>query len=102
LCQRLSRTGAAWRCEPLAEGRRTEAVYYYTRVKSPRDVVLRHRWSHEGKPVQTVDLRVRANATDGFRTFSHQRVAGRPGSWEVALLTADGTVLDTRQFTVAR
>jgi hypothetical protein len=101
LCQRLTRNSGAWRCDPIAENGRTDAVYYYTRVKSPRDVVLRHRWSYEGKPVQTVNLQVRANATEGFRTFSHQRVAGRPGRWDVALITSDGSVVDTRQFTVA-
>jgi hypothetical protein len=102
VCQRLDRSGAAWRCDPLSESGDMSGVYYYTRVRTPRDVVVRHRWSYQGKPVRTVNLQVRANERDGFRTFSHQRVAGQPGQWDVALLTADGTVVDTRHFTVAR
>ena len=101
LCQTLSR-GGAWRCNPFPEDGQADGVYYYTRVKSSRDAVVRHRWTYEGKAVQTVNLQIRANARDGFRTFSHQRVADRPGQWEVALLAADGTVVDTRRFTVAR
>jgi hypothetical protein len=102
LCERLNRGGGGWRCDPLPAGGDSDAVYYYTRVKSPRDATIRHRWTYQGKPVQTVSLQVRANAREGFRTFSHQRVAGRPGQWEVAVLSADGTVVETRQFSVAK
>ena len=102
MCERLNRGGGAWRCDPFPASGDADAVYYYTRVKSPRDTVVRHRWTYQGKPVQTVTLRVGANASEGFRTFSHQRVAGRPGQWEVAVLSADGTVVETRQFSVAR
>jgi hypothetical protein len=101
LCQTLSR-GGAWRCSPFQEEGRANGVYYYTRVKSARDVTVRHRWTYEGKTVQTVNLQIRANARDGFRTVSHQRVAARPGQWQVELLAADGTVVDARRFTVAR
>ncbi len=102
LCERLNRGGGGWRCDPFPASGDSDAVYYYTRVKSPRDATIRHRWTYQGKPVQTVSLQVRANAREGFRTFSHQRVAGRPGQWEVAVLSADGTVVEARQFTVAR
>jgi hypothetical protein len=103
LCERLNRGGGGgWRCDPFPASGDSDAVYYYTRVKSPRDATIRHRWTYQGKPVQTVSLQVRANAREGFRTFSHQRVAGRPGQWEVAVLSADGMVVDTRQFTVAK
>jgi len=102
LCQTLMRSPGAWRCVALPADGAPDSVYYYTRVKSPRDVVVRHRWTHAGQAVQTVTLRVAANAQEGFRTFSRQRVAGRPGEWEVALVTADGTVVDTQRFTVSQ
>jgi hypothetical protein len=100
LCRRLDRGGGAWRCEAAPESGPTDAVYFYTRVKSPRDLVVRHRWTFEGKTVRTVSLPIRANAREGFRTFSHQRVAEQAGQWEVSLLGEDGTVVVTRQFTV--
>lgn len=102
LCQTLTRSPGAWRCDALPADGSADSVYYYTRVKSPRDVVVRHRWTYAGQPVQTVTLRVAANAQEGFRTFSRQRVTGRAGEWQVALITADGTVVDTQRFTVSR
>jgi hypothetical protein len=101
LCSGLNRSGAAWRCEPAGETVRAGALYYYTRVKSPRDVVVTHRWTRDGRTVQSVNLRVGANPTAGFRTFSRQTVsATQGGTWEVTLLGPGGTVLDRRTFTV--
>ena len=54
-----------------------------------------------GFDVQTINLRIRANPREGYRTFSHQRLAGRAGQWEVSLLGDDGSVVASRQFTVA-
>ena len=89
-----------WRCDPAGESTAAGAVYYYSRVRSNRDLVVRHRWTYQGQVVQTVSLEVRANPQDGYRTFSRQRLAGRAGPWEVALIAPDGTVVDTQRFTV--
>ena len=78
----------------------SEAVYYYTRVRTPRDAVVRHRWTYQGEVVRTVNLQVRANAEPGYRTFSRQILTSRqPGPWEVALLAPDGAVIDSQRFT---
>jgi hypothetical protein len=45
------------------------------------------------------EVRIRANPTSGFRTFSRQTLT-RPGSWTVALVGVDGRVLDERTFSV--
>jgi hypothetical protein len=51
--------------------------------------------------VQDVRLQIRANATDGFRTFSRQTVSGLgAGAWVVTLLGPDGTALDEQRFSV--
>lgn len=100
ICTALVRSGGAWRCEPAGESTTAGAVYYYSRVRSPRDVTVRHRWSHQGTVTQTVSLDVRANPREGFRTFSRQNLAGRNGTWEVSLLAPDGTVVETQRFTV--
>ena len=78
-------------------------MYYYTRVRTLRDAVVRHRWTYQGEVVRTVSLQVRANAEPGYRTFSRQIVTARePGSWEVALLAPDGAVIDSQRFTARR
>lgn len=98
VCRTLSRQGAVWTCQPVANPVQGGAVSYYTRVASPRDVVIRHRWSRDGTIVRVSSLRVGANPTDGYRTFSSQTVG--PGEWEVALLGPDDRVLDEQHFVV--
>ena len=101
LCAALARSGGAWRCDPAGDPTSADAVYYYTRVRSPGDVVVGHRWTYQGQVVRTVNLQVRANPGEGFRTFSRQSLSGRrDGSWEVALIAPDGAVIDTQRFTV--
>jgi hypothetical protein len=100
LCAALS-PGGAWRCQPLANERQGGAVYFYTRVASQADAVVRHRWTRNGDVVRVVDLRIRANPKEGFRTYSRQ--TGRalePGEWRVALLDAAGAVLDEETFVI--
>jgi hypothetical protein len=101
LCAALIRTTREWRCDAVATPVDSDAVYYYTRVRTARDAVMRHQWSYQGEVVRTVNLEVRANAETGFRTFSRQTVSGRgAGSWEVALIAPDGAVIDTQRFAV--
>lgn len=100
VCTALVRNSGVWRCDPAGETTSAGSVYYYSRVRSPRDVVVRHRWSHQGTVTQTVPLEIRANPQQGFRTFSRQNLAGRSGTWEVSLLGPDGTVIDSQRFTV--
>jgi hypothetical protein len=101
LCAALSRSRNPWTCEPVGSPVGSGSVYYLTRVRSARDVAVIHRWVHDGNVVRTVRLQVRANPTDGFRTFTRQTVGG-PGSgtWVVSLLAPDGTVLDEQRFDV--
>jgi hypothetical protein len=97
----LRRTAGSWRCERLRSGTTPDAVYYYTRVKTPREILVHHRWTHDGTVVKTVSLRVSANMDTGFRTFSRQVLGARAaGQWEVALLAPGGAVIDTQRFAV--
>ena len=76
-------------------------MYYYTRVASPRDELIRHRWTRDGRLVQMVVLRILTNPGEGYRTFSRQ--SGpllEAGTWQVALLAPDGRVLDETEFIV--
>jgi hypothetical protein len=101
LCGSLTRGGGPWRCAPLDNPREGGAVYYYTRVASARDAVIRHRWTRNGRVVRVVDLRIRANGVDGFRTFSRQTGGSlEPGEWQVALLEPSGNVLHEQAFLI--
>jgi len=101
LCATLSRARNPWACQAAGDPVRSGSVYYYTRVRSTRDATIRHRWSRDGRVVQDVRLRIRANPTDGFRTFSRQTVSGLgAGAWVVTLLGPDGTTLDEQRFSV--
>ena len=74
-------------------------MYFYTRVASPRDTTIEHRWYRDDRLQQSVPLRIRANPA-GFRTYSQTRIsADRSGTWKVEL-RADGQVLHEETFAV--
>ena len=101
LCAELAIGQGPWRCEPTRDRARGDSVYYYTRVATPRDDLIRHRWTRDGRLVQMVVLRILRNPGEGYRTFSRQ--SGpllEAGTWQVALLAPDGRVLDETEFTV--
>ena len=75
-------------------------MYFYTRVASPRDTTIEHRWYRGGKLEQRVPLRIRANPS-GFRTYSQTRMsAASTGTWKVELRTEDGQLIDEKTFAV--
>jgi hypothetical protein len=45
-----------------------------------------------------VSLTIRANGTEGFRTYSRQTVTS--GDWRVEVRSADGSVLHEQRFAV--
>jgi hypothetical protein len=98
VCKDLQVTGN-WRCElpsrPAAPGR----LVFYTRIKSPKDVKILHRWYHGERLRQAVELTIRANPGSGYRTFSRQSV-NDSGEWRVELRASDGTLLREERFTV--
>ena len=70
----------------------------YTRVKSPRDTAVWHRWYHGDTLRQSVMLRIEANATEGYRTYS--RLTVDEGDWRLEVRSADGQLLREQRFTV--
>jgi hypothetical protein len=97
VCRTLS-TGAVWRCEPAGESTGSGRLSFYTRVRTQRDSAVVHRWYHDGALRQSVRLTIRANPSEGYRTFSRQTVA--PGEWRVEALTPEGALLHEQRFTV--
>jgi hypothetical protein len=91
LCRTLSTSGA-WRCAPAGDSVAPGPVVLYTRVKSPRDTVVVHRWYRGSALRRSVQLEIRANANDGYRTFSRQTV-NRGEDWRVEVRSAAGDLL---------
>jgi len=97
VCRSLTRTGA-WTCAPATGAQDPGLMYFYTRVASPRDTTIEHRWYRDDRLEQRVPLRIRANPS-GFRTYSQTRIS-RPGKWKVEVRSQDGQLLDEKTFAV--
>ena len=99
VCSSLTRTGA-WTCTPAGAEQGPGTLYFYTRVASPTDTVVEHRWYRDGQLHQQVELNIAANPS-GFRTYSRMTVtADHGGKWKVELRTPAGGVLHEETFAV--
>ena len=68
-------------------------------MKSPRNAVVVHRWYRGTALRQSVELEIRANANEGYRTFSRQTVdAGE--EWRVEVRSASGDLLHEQRVSV--
>ena len=99
LCQTFSTRRASWRCDPAVDPVSPGPIVLYTRVRSPRDAVVVHRWYRGDTLRQSVKLTTRANATEGYRTYSRQTVDGG-AHWRVEVRSAKGDLLHERRFAV--
>lgn len=100
LCRTLA-TGADWACahpgDPVSPG----AIYFYTRLTTPRDTTVVHRWYRNDKLQQSRELKIQANQGPGYRTYSRITIdPGEGGNWRVELCTTDGRVLQEERFVV--
>ena len=98
LCRTFSTSGSRWRCDPVGNSTAPGPIVLYTRVRSPHDAAVVHRWYHGGKLRQAVRLRILANATEGYRTYSRQTVD--KGDWRLEVRSADGSLLHEQRFAV--
>ena len=98
VCKDL-RTSGDWRCEPPSRPVAPGRLVFYTRIKSPRDARIFHRWYQGDRLRQAVELIIRANPGSGYRTFSRHTV-NDSGEWRVELRASDGTLLREERFTV--
>jgi hypothetical protein len=98
LCRTLSTTGG-WQCEPAGDPAAPGPLVFYTRVKSPRETMVIHRWYRGATLRRSVELGIRANANDGYRTFSRQTVnAGE--EWRLEVRSASGDLLNEQRVSV--
>jgi hypothetical protein len=99
LCRTFSTRNGSWRCDPAGDSVARRPIVLYTRVRSPRDTAVLHRWYRGETLRQSVKLMIRANATEGYRTYSRQTVDGA-GDWRVEVRSADGDLLHEQRFAV--
>ncbi len=100
LCRTLRTGGAEWTCTPAGEEVTPGPLYFYTRLKSPADTVVRHRWYRGDQLRQAGDLKVGANVSPGYRIYSRHTVSRGAANWRVELMTADGRLLHEERFVV--
>jgi hypothetical protein len=101
LCLSLARRSVEWRCEEPGATVGAGVVYFYTRIRSPRNTTVSHRWYEGDRLRQAVDLEISANPGSGYRTFSQLTMPnGGAGDWRVELRSADGSLLRELRFVV--
>ena len=96
LCRNFSTRD--WRCDPAGDSAVPGPLVFLTRVRSPRDAVIFHRWYRGDTLRQRVQLRIGANATEGYRTYSRQTVDR--GDWRVEVRSAAGDLLREQRIAV--
>jgi hypothetical protein len=100
LCRTLSTSGN-WQCAPPGDPVSAGPLYFFTRIKSPANTTVLHRWYRGERLHQSVQLRITANPSEGYRTYSRQTVdAKTSGDWRVELRTSDGVLLHEERFVV--
>ena len=99
ICRTFATSSDDWRCDPAGDAAARGRIVLYTRVKSPRNTTVVHRWYQGSALQQSVTLPTRANVTDGYRTYS-QLTINTPGKWRVEVSSADGDLLFEKSFAV--
>jgi hypothetical protein len=90
-----------WRCDPPDRPVPSGPLFFYTQVKSTSATTVQHRWYWDDRLNQSVELRVEASPTEGYRTFSRNTMKSESaGSWRVELRSKDGALLHEERFTV--
>jgi len=90
-----------WRCDPPDRPVPPGPLFFYTQVKSVSPTTIQHRWYRDNRLHQSVDLRVQASPSLGFRTYSRNVMNGdSAGSWRVELRSEAGALLHEERFTV--
>ena len=98
VCRNFSTSSSQWRCDPVESSAAPGRLVLYTRVKSPRETAVVHRWYHGTTLRQSVRLAIHGNATEGYRTYSRQTVTS--GDWRVEVRSVDGDLLHEERFAV--
>jgi hypothetical protein len=102
LCSTLEKRGSPdWQCAAAGGDLQPGTYSFYTRVGTNAETTVEHRWYRDDRVHQVVRLRIAANATSGYRTFSSTTISReRTGSWRVEVRDANGSLLQEERFAV--
>jgi len=90
-----------WSCDPADRPVPPGPLFFYTQIKSPTATTIQHRWYQDNHLRQAVDLRVEANRTAGYRTYSRNLMKSESaGDWRVEVRSHDGALLHEERFAV--
>jgi hypothetical protein len=90
-----------WSCDPADRPVPPGPLFFYTQIKSTSATTIQHRWYREDRLQQSVELRVQATRTGGYRTYSRNLMKSESaGSWRVEVRSEDGALLHEERFTV--
>jgi len=90
-----------WSCDPADRPVPPGPLFFYTQIKSPIATTIQHRWYQDNHLRQAVDLRVEANRTAGYRTYSRNLMKSESaGDWRVEVRSQEGSLLHEERFTV--
>jgi hypothetical protein len=106
LCRDLSTSKSRglsgdWQCNRPTLPVHPGSLFFYTRLRSAGDTTVQHRWYRGNRLRKAVNLRIRANPTEGYRTYSRNTVDNvSGGDWRVEIRTKDGILLHEERFVV--
>jgi Protein of unknown function (DUF2914)/Tetratricopeptide repeat len=102
LCSALEKRGSPdWQCASASGDLKPGTYTFYTRLQTNANTTVEHRWYRDARVHQVMRLRVTANPSGGFRTFSSNTISPeRAGDWKVELRDAEGTLLQEEHFVV--
>jgi hypothetical protein len=101
VCRELSTRSSPWRCAPPSTPADSGRLYFLTRVAASRDLRVVHRWYQGAQLRATIELPIRANPSNGYRTYSVHTVSAKGGTdWRVEARTVDGALLDEELIAV--
>ena len=90
-----------WRCDPADRPVPAGPLFFYTQVTSTSAITVEHRWYRDNVLNHSVELRVQASPTIGYRSYSRNIMnSDSAGSWRVELRTEDGVLLHEERFSV--
>jgi hypothetical protein len=94
-------SSSEWKCASPSPPVGPGSLFFYTRVKSPTNTTVEHRWYGGGHLFQAVELSIRANMTGGYRTYSRATVNSQsPAEWRIEVRTKDGALLHEERFAI--
>lgn len=88
-------------CDPPDRPVPPGPLFFYTQVQSTVATTVEHRWYRDNHLDQSIQLRVQASPTVGYRTFSRNDMTSESrGDWRVELRTEGGVLLHEERFSV--